>query len=49
MIAALDAETFESKEKGAAWRDAQVLIEKIGREADIGGFDDASLQVNFTI
>ena len=51
MIAALDAETFESRvEKGAAWVGTpEVLIEKIwAYEADIGGFDDASLQVNFS-
>lgn len=51
MIAALDAETFESQvEKGAAWVGTpEVLIEKIrAYEADIGGFDDASLQVNFS-
>ena len=51
MIAALDAETFESQvEKGAAWVGTpEILIEKIrAYEADIGGFDDASLQVNFS-
>jgi len=51
MIAALDAETFESQvEKGAAWVGTpEVLIERIrAYESDIGGFDDASLQVNFS-
>ena len=50
MIAALDAETFESQvKKGAAWVGTpEVLIEQIrAYDADIGGFDDASLQVNF--
>ena len=50
MIAALDAETFESQvEKGAAWVGTpEMLNEQIrAYDADIGGFDDASLQVNF--
>ena len=50
MIAALDRETFESQvEKGAAWVGTpETLIKQIRdyNEA-IGGFDDASLQVNF--
>ncbi len=50
MIAALDRETFESQvEKGAAWVGTpEALIEQI-RDYDrqVGGFDDASLQVNF--
>ena len=50
MIAALDAETFESQvEKGAAWVGTpEKLVEQIKAYADaVGGFDDASLQVNF--
>ena len=50
MIAALDREPFESQvEKGAAWVGTpETLIKQIRdyNEA-IGGFDDASLQVNF--
>ena len=51
MIAALDRETFESQlEKGAAWVGTPAdLIEQIGSYRDaIGGFDDASLQINFS-
>ena len=50
MIEALDAETFESQvEKGAAWvgTPAQLVDRIRAYDADIGGFDDASLQVNF--
>ncbi|MEC8530437.1 MAG: LLM class flavin-dependent oxidoreductase [Pseudomonadota bacterium] len=50
MISALDAETFESQvEKGSAWVGTpEMLTEQIrAYDADIGGFDDASLQVNF--
>ena len=50
MINALSRETFESQvEKNAAWVGTpEQLIESI-REYDdsVGGFDDASLQVNF--
>ena len=49
MISALDAETFEScVEKGSAWVGTpEMLTEQIhAYDADIGGFDDASLQVN---
>lgn len=50
MIEALDRETFESQvENGAAWVGApNDLVAQI-REYDraVGGFDDASLQVNF--
>lgn len=51
MIAALDRETFESQvEKGAAWVGTpDELIDRIAAYRDaIGGFDDASLQVNFS-
>jgi len=50
MIEALDRETFESQvEKGAAWIGTpESLTERIrDYHAKIGGFDDASLQVNF--
>ena len=50
MIEALDKETFESQlEKGAAWIGTpDDLIEQITTYRDaVGGFDDASLQVNF--
>ncbi len=50
MIAALDRETFESQvEKGAAWVGTpDHLVAAIREYSDmIGGFDDASLQVNF--
>ena len=50
LIAALDQETFESQvEKGAAWVGTpQQLIEQIENyDRQVGGFDDASLQVNF--
>ncbi len=51
MIEMLDRETFESQvDKGAAWGGTpDALIEQI-REYDeaVGGFDDASLQVNFS-
>lgn len=50
MIEALDRETFESQvEKGAAWVGTpDVLAEQIrAYDEEIGGFDDASLQVNF--
>ncbi len=51
MIEMLDRETFESQvEKGAAWVGTpDALIEQI-REYDevVGGFDDASLQINFS-
>jgi len=50
MIAALDRETFESQvEKGAAWVGTpETLIDQIRDYNDaVGGFDDASLQVNF--
>ncbi len=51
MIAALDKETFESQvEKGAAWVGTPTeLIDRITAYRDaIGGFDDASLQINFS-
>ena len=51
MIAALDKETFESQvEKGAAWVGTPADLIGMIREYDdqIGGFDDASLQVNFS-
>lgn len=50
MIQMLDRETFESQvEKGAAWvGPPEKLIEQIrAYDEEIGGFDDASLQVNF--
>jgi len=50
MIEALDRETFESQvEKGAAWIGTpESLTERIrDYHAEIGGFDDASLQINF--
>jgi len=50
MIEALDRETFESQvEKGSAWVGTpEDLVEQIrAYDAAIGGFDDASLQVNF--
>lgn len=50
MIAALDRETFETQvEKGAAWVGTpEKLVEQIRSYNDeVGGFDDASLQVNF--
>jgi alkanesulfonate monooxygenase SsuD/methylene tetrahydromethanopterin reductase-like flavin-dependent oxidoreductase (luciferase family) len=50
MIEALDRETFESQvEKGSAWVGSpEELSEQIrSYHAEIGGFDDASLQVNF--
>jgi alkanesulfonate monooxygenase SsuD/methylene tetrahydromethanopterin reductase-like flavin-dependent oxidoreductase (luciferase family) len=50
MIAALDRETFESQiEKGAAWVGTpDELIDQIERyNEEAGGFEDASLQVNF--
>lgn len=50
MIEMLDRETFELQvEKGAAWVGTpDQLVEQIrAYDADIGGFDDASLQVNF--
>lgn len=50
MIEALDRETFESQvEKGAAWVGTpEALAEQIrAYDDEIGGFDDASLQVNF--
>ena len=50
MIEALDRETFESQvEKGAAWVGTpEELVERIRTyDQEIGGFDDASLQVNF--
>lgn len=50
MIEALDRETFESQvEKGAAWVGTpDELAEQIrAYDKEIGGFDDASLQVNF--
>lgn len=50
MIAALREETFESQvEKGAAWVGTpDDLIEQIrAYDADVGGIDDASLQINF--
>ena len=50
MIAALAKETFESQvEKGAAWVGTpDSLVKSIGEYSDmVGGFDDASLQVNF--
>ncbi len=51
MIAALDRETFESQvEKGAAWVGTPgELIERIAAYRDaVDGFDDASLQINFS-
>ncbi|MEX2454844.1 MAG: LLM class flavin-dependent oxidoreductase [Rhodospirillaceae bacterium] len=51
MIAALDKETFESQvEKGAAWVGTpEDLIGQIRTYRDaVGGFDDASLQINFS-
>ena len=50
IIASLDCETFESQvEKGAAWIGTPGdLVEQIrAYDETIGGFDDASLQVNF--
>lgn len=50
MIEALSRETFESQvEKGAAWVGTpEALTEQIrAYDQEIGGFDDASLQVNF--
>lgn len=50
MIEALDRETFESQvEKGAAWVGTpDALAEQIrAYDEEIGGFDDASMQVNF--
>ena len=50
IIASLDRETFESQiEKGAAWIGTPGdLVEQIkAYDETIGGFDDASLQVNF--
>ena len=50
MIEALDCETFETQvEKGSAWVGTpEELNEQIrSYDAAIGGFDDASLQVNF--
>jgi alkanesulfonate monooxygenase SsuD/methylene tetrahydromethanopterin reductase-like flavin-dependent oxidoreductase (luciferase family) len=50
MIAALDRETFESQvEKGAAWVGTpDELIDQIERyDEEVGGIEDASLQVNF--
>jgi alkanesulfonate monooxygenase SsuD/methylene tetrahydromethanopterin reductase-like flavin-dependent oxidoreductase (luciferase family) len=50
MIEALSRETFESQvEKGAAWVGTpESLTEQIrAYDQEIGGFDDASLQVNF--
>lgn len=50
MIEALDRETFESQvEKGAAWIGTpERLTESIRSYHDeIGGFDDASMQINF--
>ena len=50
FVEALDRETFESQvEKGAAWVGTpDTLAEQIRAYDDaIGGFDDASLQVNF--
>ena len=50
MIAALEQETFESQvEKGAAWVGTpDELIERIkAYDKAVGGFDEASLQVNF--
>jgi alkanesulfonate monooxygenase SsuD/methylene tetrahydromethanopterin reductase-like flavin-dependent oxidoreductase (luciferase family) len=50
MIEALDRETFESQvDKGAAWVGTPAtLTEQIQTyDSEIGGFDDASLQVNF--
>ncbi len=51
MIEMLDRETFESQvDKGAAWVGTpDALVEQI-RDYDeaVGGFDDASLQVNFS-
>ena len=50
MIQMLDRETFESQvEKGAAWVGTpDKLIAQIrAYDEEIGGFDDASLQVNF--
>ncbi len=51
MIEMLDRETFESQvDKGAAWVGTpEALIEQIREyDAAVGGFDDASLQVNFS-
>jgi alkanesulfonate monooxygenase SsuD/methylene tetrahydromethanopterin reductase-like flavin-dependent oxidoreductase (luciferase family) len=50
MIEALDHETFESQvEKGSAWVGTPEEISEQIRSyhVEIGGFDDASLQVNF--
>ena len=50
MIAALDSETFESQvEKGAAWvgTPEQLINQIMDYNESVGGFDDASLQVNF--
>ena len=50
IIASLDAETFETQvEKGAAWiGEPSAIIESIKRyEEVVGGFEIASLQVNF--
>lgn len=50
MIQALDQETFESQvEKGAAWVGTpDDLVEQIrAYDKAVGGFEDASLQVNF--
>ena len=50
MIEALDRETFETQvEKGSAWVGTpEELSEQIrAYDTAIGGFDDASLQVNF--
>ena len=50
MIEALDRETFETQvEKGSAWVGTpKELSEQIrSYDAAVGGFDDASLQVNF--
>ena len=50
MIEALDRETFESQvEKGAAWIGTPDRLAAVIRDYDgmVGGFEDASLQVNF--
>ena len=50
LIEALDRETFESQvEKGAAWAGTPAdLIEQIeAYNSTVGGFEDASLQVNY--
>ena len=52
IIAALSKETFETqREKGAAWIGApDVIIQQIkDYHASVGGFEIASLQVNFNV